>query len=78
MLNSIAAKYDASIPQVVLRWAMWEDVVVVPRSSDSKHIALNFASQYVPLNEDDVNAIRGMQGEINEDELAAAIEKTVS
>ena len=78
VLNSIAAKYDASVPQVVLRWAMWENVVVVPRSSNFKHIALNFASQYVPLNAPDVQAIREMQGQISEEELAAAIEKTVS
>ena len=51
--------------------------MVVPRSSNVKHIALNFASQYIPLNARDVRMIRELQGEIDEDEVAAAIEKTV-
>ena len=78
MLTSIAAKYDASVAQVVLRWAMWEDVVVVPRSSNFKHIALNFAAQYVPINTRDVHTIQALQGQIDEDEIAGAIAKTVS
>ena len=78
VLANIAASYDTSVAQVVLRWAMWENVVVVPRSSDFKHIALNFAAQYTPLNARDVHVIRELQGQIDEDEIAAAIEKTVS
>lgn len=78
ILTNIAARYDASVAQVVLRWALWENVVVVPRSSNANHIALNFAAQYVPLNADDVNMIRELQGQIDEDELTEAIEKSVS
>ena len=78
LLTHIAASYDASVAQVVLRWAMWENVVVVPRSSNFKHIALNFAAQYVPLNERDVHVIRELQGQINEDEVTAAFAKKVT
>lgn len=78
VLLRIAAKYDASVFQVVLRWAIWENVVTIPRSSDPKHIALNFASQFVPLNEQDIEFIRGLQGLIAEDEITEAIEKSVS
>ena len=77
VLANIAAKYDASVAQIVLRWAMWENVVVVARSGNFKHIALNFAAQYVPINVRDVHVIRELQGQIDENEIAAAIAQTV-
>ena len=78
VLRAIASSYDVTVAQVVLRWALWENVVVVPRSSNYQHIALNFASQYVPLNARDVRMIRNLQGQINEDEFNEAFENKVS
>ena len=77
-LAKIAAKYDSSIPQVVLRWAMWENVATIPRSSDPKHIALNFAAQFLPLSEQDIEYVRSLQGLISEDDFEESIGKLVS
>jgi diketogulonate reductase-like aldo/keto reductase len=43
VVTELASKYDKGPAQVVLRWALDRDVVVLPRSTDSEHIENNIA-----------------------------------
>lgn len=43
VVTELAAKYDRSPAQVVLRWALDRDVVVLPRSTSPEHIEDNVA-----------------------------------
>ncbi|MGC9347563.1 MAG: aldo/keto reductase [Anaerolineae bacterium] len=40
-LKRIAQDYDKTVPQVILRWLVAKDLVVIPKSSDPDHIADN-------------------------------------
>lgn len=40
-LQNIALKYDASVPQILIRWSLQKGFVVIPRSADRIHIAQN-------------------------------------
>ena len=44
VLQAIADRHDASIPQVVLSWLATEDVVAIPRASRTVHLTENFAA----------------------------------
>lgn len=43
VVTELASKYDKSPAQVVLRWALDRDVVVLPRSTSPEHIENNIA-----------------------------------
>jgi diketogulonate reductase-like aldo/keto reductase len=40
-VSDLAEKYDKSPAQIVLRWAIQKDIVVIPKSASSTHIAEN-------------------------------------
>jgi diketogulonate reductase-like aldo/keto reductase len=41
VVQSLAEQYDRSIPQIVLKWAIERDIVVLPKSSSAAHIRDN-------------------------------------
>ena len=43
VVTELASKYDKSPAQIVLRWALDRDVVVLPRSTSADHIESNIA-----------------------------------
>ena len=43
MLSEIAAGHDKSVAQVILRWDLQRDVVVIPGSSNPDHIEENIS-----------------------------------
>jgi 2,5-diketo-D-gluconate reductase A len=57
VLVEIAQKYGVSPAQVVLRWHLEHDIVILPRSSRPERIAANFDLQGFDLTTDDVAAI---------------------
>jgi diketogulonate reductase-like aldo/keto reductase len=57
LLQELATKYDRSIPQIVVNWALQRDVVVLPKSSSPEHIRDNFDVFEWELDEEDIAAI---------------------
>ncbi|KAJ7393725.1 hypothetical protein OS493_003384 [Desmophyllum pertusum] len=63
-LRKIASKFDASIPQMVLKWSLEHDIIVIPRSRNPNHIKTNLHLTHVLLNEDDRQYIESLDGKI--------------
>ena len=61
-LAHVAVERDASIPQVVLRWAIDSGVVVIPRSADRVHINTNYMALETVVTKADREQIDGLEG----------------
>ncbi|GGP95427.1 diketogulonate reductase-like aldo/keto reductase [Actinomadura coerulea] len=57
VLTEIAGRYGVTPAQVVLRWHLEHDIVILPRSSRREHIAANFDLEGFALTEEDVAAV---------------------
>lgn len=57
LLVSIAAKYNKTVAQVILRWLTQRGVVVIPKSVHKERIIENFGIFDFELNNDDIDAI---------------------
>ncbi|WP_242902834.1 aldo/keto reductase [Actinomadura terrae] len=57
VLTEIAQRHGASPAQVILRWHLEHDIVILPRSSRREHIAANFDLDGFTLTADDIAAI---------------------
>jgi 2,5-diketo-D-gluconate reductase A len=57
VLTEIARRRGATPAQVVLRWHLEHDIVILPRSSRREHIAANFDLEALTLTAEDVTAI---------------------
>lgn len=60
VLTEIAQRHGATPAQVVLRWHLEHDIVILPRSSRREHIAANFDLEGFGLTKEDVTAIDAM------------------
>lgn len=60
MLASIAAKHDKSVAQVVLRWLIQREVVVIPKSVKKERIKENFDIFDFELSVDDIEQISAL------------------
>lgn len=58
ILKSIGSKYGKSVAQVVLRWLIQRDVVVIPKSVRKERMAENFDVFNFELTTDDMDAIK--------------------
>lgn len=58
VLKSIGDKYGKSVAQVVLRWLIQRDVVVIPKSIRKERMAENFDVFNFELTADDMEAIK--------------------
>lgn len=63
-LRDIATNYKASVSQIVLRWAMDSDVIVIPRSSQAVHINVNFMSTNIALHDFEMETVNRLEGRI--------------
>lgn len=61
VLTGIAGKHDVTAAQVVLRWHLEHDIVILPRSSRRERVATNFDLRF-DLTPEDVAAIDAMAG----------------
>lgn len=57
-LNLIAKKHNKTIPQIVIRWFVQRDVVVIPKSVTPSRIIQNFNVFDFELDEEDMKKIR--------------------
>ena len=53
----LAKKYDKPQAQVILNWLMQKDMLVIPRSTDAKHIETNFHSSEWSLENEDIEKL---------------------
>lgn len=60
LLQSIGAKYNKSVAQVVLRWLTQRGVVAIPKSVRKERMEENFNSLDFTLSADDMNAIKSL------------------
>lgn len=59
-LVSIARKYGKSASQILLRWALQHDIVVIPKSVQSGHIRENTQIFDFAISADDMKALDGL------------------
>ena len=64
VLKDIAAKYNKSVAQIILRWNLQRGVIVIPGSSNRQHIIENTEIYDFKLSDDDMKRI----SELNRDE----------
>ena len=60
MLRSIAAKYNKSVAQVILRWLTQRGVIAIPKSVRKERMAENFSIFDFQLSPEDVTAIASL------------------
>lgn len=60
LLNALSEKYNKSIAQVVLRWLIQKEVVVIPKSANEKRIIENFNVFDFELCADDMTTIKSL------------------
>jgi diketogulonate reductase-like aldo/keto reductase len=61
LVGELAKKYSATREGVLLRWLMQKGMIVIPRSSDSKHIESNLHALDWTMDEGDVNKIDALK-----------------
>ncbi len=59
-LKALSSKYSKSIAQVVLRWLIQREVVVIPKSANTKRIYENFDVFDFELSSDDMTTIKSL------------------
>lgn len=64
VLKDIAQKYNKSVAQIILRWNLQREVIVIPGSSNREHIIENTEIYDFELSDEDMNKI----AELNRDE----------
>ena len=57
IVREIAIKHDCTAAQSVLAWHLRSGVIVIPKAADRRHLADNFGSLEVVLDEADMNAM---------------------
>lgn len=57
LVDELAKKYGCTNEEIMLAWLMAKGLIVIPRSSNPKHIETNFHSLEVSISAEDVNAI---------------------
>jgi len=60
LLKVLSSKYNKSIAQVVLRWLIQKEVVVIPKSANTKRINENFNVFDFDLSSDDMTTIKSL------------------
>ena len=60
-IQSVAEKHGISEAQVSLAWLLEKDVIPIPKATSEAHIADNWASLSVELDDDDVETIDGIE-----------------
>jgi diketogulonate reductase-like aldo/keto reductase len=58
-LVEIARRHDVSVPQVIVRWHVQHEIVVIPKSKSPDRIATNFDVWDFALTDDEMDALDG-------------------
>ena|GEM_PF-21087 len=64
-LNEIAKKHQVSTHQVILAWAIYQNVVVVSKAGTVKHMQENLYACQIKLDQDDMHAIRRLDKDLH-------------
>lgn len=67
-IKHIAQSYDASPAQVVLKWALESDVIIIPQSRNPNHIETNFHLHQIFLSDKDKEYFEQLDGKLGEEE----------
>jgi diketogulonate reductase-like aldo/keto reductase len=59
----IADKAKVTVPQVLLRWAVQKGLVVIPGTSNPKHMSENLAAYSVELSDADMRSIDALSSD---------------
>lgn len=60
ILEKIAAKYDRSVAQIILRWHVQKGIIVIPKASQKSHMEENIHIWDFSLTDMDMNKIAAM------------------
>ncbi|MBQ8435454.1 MAG: aldo/keto reductase [Oscillospiraceae bacterium] len=63
VLTELSKKYNKSVVQIILRWHIEENHIVIPKASSSKHIAENADIFDFELSDNDIQLIRSLNKE---------------
>ncbi|XP_048580543.1 uncharacterized protein LOC5518642 isoform X3 [Nematostella vectensis] len=78
-LQRIGGVFDATVSQVVLKWALEQDVLVIPQSRTPNHIRTNFHLDHVQLDSKQMayfDSLDGLYSEQEDEEVAPVSTKT--
>lgn len=53
-IKKIADKYNKTVPQIMLAWALSHNLVVLPKASSVEHLQENWDAQFISLAEQDI------------------------
>jgi diketogulonate reductase-like aldo/keto reductase len=62
-LNHLASKYNRSVVQILLRWALQSNAAVIPGTGNPKHMKENLATYSFELTEEDMVAIEKLRSD---------------
>ncbi len=60
IINTIAVKHDATPAQVLIKWAVERDTLIIPKSTNPGRIEENFKSKNIQLDEEDHAKIKSL------------------
>ena len=60
-LTKIAEKHNTTVPQILLKWAMQKGAIVIPGTSNPKHMAENLEAYNLHLSEEDMTEISALR-----------------
>ena len=60
VLKRLADRYGKSVPQIILRWIVQQQIIAMPRSSSISHLSENIDIFDFSLNEEDMSAISAL------------------
>ncbi len=60
-LQGIAEKYDVSVAQIMLRWALQKGAAVIPGTGNPQHMRQNLAIYDLELSDEDMETIDGLK-----------------
>jgi len=62
-LLDMAKKYEKTVAQIMLRWALQRNAVIIPGTGNPKHMKENLAVYDFEMTEDDVNTITALSSD---------------
>ncbi|MES2023573.1 MAG: aldo/keto reductase [Patescibacteria group bacterium] len=65
LIKDIAQKYNKSPAQVLIRWAIQRNTIVIPKSTISEHIKINSDVFDFVLSEDDMNLVKTLDRKLH-------------
>lgn len=60
VIGTIAQKYGKTIPQIILRWLLQQNVIIIPKTWDANHLKENISLFDFELTKEDMDIIDGL------------------